>query len=220
MNIQDIIQALQSAVGESNNSEFGFVNPKKSSSTKFLFVSREHVGDACWYMLDDSSRPVACPTTSLRGVFKSIYQIDTVRGNKGQYKATKMRLTIEAGSQTYVLENGADTVLAQSIASALLFGKVQLGDIIMIQVVPADQNDKVVFANVLDANGDKLIAPKEFARAGSVAAAQQHYGCVTPEKKEYDKPYEAPAQFKVAVANPTTVTPVAGVEPDYNDIPF
>jgi hypothetical protein len=222
MNIQDIIQALQAAAGEFDNSEFGFVKSQDNSSVKFLFVSREHVGDVCWYMLDDNSRPTACPTTSLRGRLKSIYQIDTVRGNRGQYKSTKMRLTIEAGAQTYVLENGADTVLSQSIASSILFGNVQLGDIITIQVAPADQSDKVVFASVLDVSGNKIIAPKEFNRAGAVSAAQQHLGCVVPEKKEYDKPYGAPA--------PTGLSPVAvkrtvpsndvDTQPDYDDIPF
>ena len=224
MNIQDIIQALQSATGETSPySEFGFIKSNASSSAKYVFVSRAHVGDACWYMLDDNSTPVACPTTSLRGTFKSIYQLETARGNRGQYKSSKMRITIEAGSQTYVLENGADTVLSQAIASAILFGKVQLGDIITIQVTPAALNEKVVFGNVLDASGNKIIAPKEFDRQNCVAIAQQKLGCTAPEKKEYDKPYVAQASNPVAMPSATTTQPAIEVEsqPDYDDfIPF
>jgi hypothetical protein len=222
--LRDLMEALQTLAGDQeSNNEFGFVKPDTNKTsvgggTQYVFVSREFVGDACWYTLDENSKPVPAPTTCLRGTLSSIYQVDTVRGNKGQYKATKMHLVINTPDTTYVLENGVDTILSQSIASSILFGNVQPGDTITIMVEPADQNEKVVFASVITADGNKIFPPREFARQGSVAAAQQALGCVTPKKKEYDKPYTPAGKSQPTGLAPIPVT--MNAEPDYDDIPF
>lgn len=153
--LQELYNELQSVFGDvkSPGVSAAFRPSPKSGGTTTVFVARED-GQA-WYTLDDNGNKNYIPIDMC--LYGAVTNIDEAMSNpsNSKYKPSrKLKVYVTAADgQSYMLYCGFDTAFGKSLVKGLnAFSRSQLQSV-AIGLTLSDQDEKVVFANVLTQEG-------------------------------------------------------------------